>query len=326
MNGFQPKTDARILLVEDDDVDYLVARRLFSQMVDVHYELDRAPDYETALEAIRRRDHDLLIVDFYLGGYTGLDLLREMAAAGSYAPVIVLTAAGNRDVDLAVMQAGAADYLVKGEIIPPLLERSIRYSLERHRLVEELRALSLRDDLTGLYNRRAFMTLADQQLKLAVRRSRPLSVLFADVDGLKQINDTFGHREGDLAIAAAADVLKRTFRTSDLVARLGGDEFIVLTPDSSEQSLRAMIDRLWEHLDVHNASERLRYRLSLSIGVSTFEPGRDGSIGSLIAAADRELYAAKHRRRTKSSTTLRAMPHVPLRGFGVGIGRRGPPR
>jgi diguanylate cyclase (GGDEF)-like protein/PAS domain S-box-containing protein len=147
---------------------------------------------------------------------------------------------------------------------------------------ERLRTLSLEDELTGLYNRRAFLAMAGEQFKLARRQDRGLVLLFADIDRMKWINDTFGHLEGDRAIRTVASVLKHTFRESDLVARMGGDEFAILAADVPENDLRILIQRLTEQIEKVNADDATHaYPLSISIGSALFDPTA-GACGSGI--------------------------------------------
>jgi len=138
-------------------------------------------------------------------------------------------------------------------------------------LDRELRHLALTDELTCLYNRRGFFAAAAQQLKLAARTSRNLLLLYCDVDSLKKINDSYGHREGDLALIHTADALEKAFRDSDILARLGGDEFVVLASEGASQTQEILLRRLEKALKKSNAGET-RYRLSLSVGVARFDP------------------------------------------------------
>lgn len=167
------------------------------------------------------------------------------------------------------------------------------WSAVRHVIVErELRYLALTDDLTCLYNRRGFFAAATQQLKLARRNTQNMLLLFCDVDNLKKINDSYGHREGDLALVRTADALEQAFRESDVLARLGGDEFAILALEASSQSLRAILHRLEKSLKKSNESES-RYKLSLSVGVARFDPHEAVSLGSLMEQADRDMYDKK---------------------------------
>jgi diguanylate cyclase (GGDEF)-like protein len=159
-------------------------------------------------------------------------------------------------------------------------------------LDRELRYLALTDDLTCLFNRRGFFAAATQQLKLAQRNSQKLLLLFCDVDNLKKINDSHGHREGDLALIHTADALEQTFRDSDILARLGGDEFVVLATEASVQTSEVLLRRLEKALKKSNAGES-RYQLLLSVGVARFDPKRAVSLGELMAQADEAMYEQK---------------------------------
>jgi len=187
-----------------------------------------------------------------------------------------------------------------------LLERGRADSLRHARdivaanlLLERAHKRALIDGLTGLYNRRAFLTLARQQLKLADREGKRIHLLFADFDGLKRINDAFGHPEGDRALIEVADVLRKTFRESDIVARIGGDEFLVMAMETEKPEVESgdieeiLTNRLQETLDFRNAEAGRCYKLSLSIGIVPRDPNDSRSLKQLINQADRAMYEKK---------------------------------
>lgn len=173
------------------------------------------------------------------------------------------------------------------------LERAAIGAVEKSLLDREIRSLAITDDLTGFFNRRGFLAAASQQLKLAQRDRQSVLLLFCDVDSLKSVNDSFGHREGDLALVRTADALEETFRESDILARLSGDEFAVLAWEASVPHLRTMLSRLEKALARANAEET-RYKLSLSVGVARYDPQSPLSLGELMATADQDMY--KHKR------------------------------
>ena len=177
-------------------------------------------------------------------------------------------------------------------LMASLLIHAARCVVKRHMVREELRDLALTDDLTGLHNRRGFFALAGQQIKIARRNHRWALLFFADLDGLKQINDRFGHPEGDRAIARAAQILRDTFRMSDIIARLGGDEFAILANEASEDSQKHIWARLKEHLCAEGSRDP-RYSLSLSIGVARFDPRGAVTLEELLEYADQAMYEAK---------------------------------
>jgi diguanylate cyclase (GGDEF)-like protein len=158
---------------------------------------------------------------------------------------------------------------------------------------ERLKNLAVTDDLTGLYNRRGFNILAEHQLNLARRNKSTVLAVFIDLDGLKAINDTFGHVEGSRAIAKAAEILKKTFRKSDIIARFGGDEFAVLSIGISTTGAIALKARLEEKLARHNAQDSRRYLLSMSMGFKVFDRRNQLSIEEMLAEADEAMYENK---------------------------------
>jgi len=175
---------------------------------------------------------------------------------------------------------------------------TIRRQLEQRlaEQAEELRNLSLRDGLTGLYNRRGFLELSAQAVRVAERERHRLGLVFVDVDGLKRINDELGHGRGDDAINEAADLLRTTCRANDLVARLGGDEFVVLASNVEGESLEVLKARLERAVARVNDQPGRHYALSFSLGAATFDPLAPVPIEALLVEADARMYEAKARR------------------------------
>lgn len=177
-----------------------------------------------------------------------------------------------------------------GEVIGiSTIARDIR---ERKRS-EELRRLALLDELTALNNRRGFMLLAEHQMTVSRRDKKPLALLFIDLNNLKTINDSFGHKEGDRAINDAAAILKETFRESDIVSRVGGDEFCVLMTADNELDVDTPVSRLNANVELHNAQGLRPYKLSLSCGTATYDPHQPVPIEDLMRQADALMYEAK---------------------------------
>ncbi len=168
----------------------------------------------------------------------------------------------------------------------------------RKQIEEKLRAAAITDELTGLLNRRGFFNLADHQLKIAQRTGKELLFCYGDLDGLKLINDLFGHATGDQAIIDTAEVLGKTFRRSDLLARIGGDEFVVLANETARESEEALASRLQENISRHNQQSKRRYNLSISLGILRYNPERHATIDELLAKADRLMYRQKQAKKT----------------------------
>ena len=169
--------------------------------------------------------------------------------------------------------------------------------IERKRMEEEIRSLSLTDELTGLYNRRGFTLLAEEHAKLAVRSKRSMLLFFCDLDNLKKINDTLGHTQGDLALKEISTILKGTFRGTDIQARYGGDEFVVLAVDSSLDCVDNLKIRLLNSLDKLNLQVGRSYKLSFSMGIAHFDPEAPSTVSEMIAQADGEMYKQKQEKK-----------------------------
>ena len=172
---------------------------------------------------------------------------------------------------------------------------------ERERIAQELESLSLSDPLTHLRNRRGFRMLAEQQLKTAARLGRPLLLLFADIDGLKPVNDVFGHAAGDQLLCEAAQLLVRNFRDMDIVARMGGDEFAVLQIDVGSDDARTVMERLAAAVAAVNGAPGRARRLSLSVGAAAFDPLVPCTVDELLHVADKRMYAVKARRKARAT-------------------------
>ena len=164
---------------------------------------------------------------------------------------------------------------------------------ERKHLEEALRSLSLTDELTGLYNRRGFSTLAERHLSIARRKGQDLLLVLADIDGLKPINDTFGHAAGDQIVIDAGNVLKGTYRRVDIIARIGGDEFTAFPIEAGPDSAEILMNRLQENIAKHNERYTRPFRLSMSVGIGRINPADCPNVQRLLAEADRELYRRK---------------------------------
>jgi len=162
---------------------------------------------------------------------------------------------------------------------------------------EKLYALSITDELTGLYNRRGFFTLAQHQLKIDRRGRRRTFLLYADMDSLKEINDTLGHAEGDIALISFANILKATYRESDTIGRIGGDEFVIYPVGTTEDNAATIASRLQNNINIYNEKRKHKFRLSVSLGIVPCDPGVPCSIEGLLDQADKLMYGIKKQKR-----------------------------
>ena len=293
-------TNVRILLVEDDEDDYLILRDFLMDLSgEVKFELDWVANYQAGLTQIQRANHDVYLVDHYLGESSGLELLREAIQAGCQEPIIMITGQSAPEIDHAALQAGATDYLEKSQITAQLLERSIRYAMERNRLLKKIHELAVRDALTGLYNRRELHRFLDYELLKCKRYKRQFSILLVDIDHFKEINDLYGHRAGDDILIQVAHALLHNMRGCDLPSRYGGDEFIIVLPETpaggawyGAERLRKVVEALPIQVEVEDQPVE-KIQVTISTGIAEF-PADATTAEALIDLADKALYKAKH--------------------------------
>jgi diguanylate cyclase (GGDEF)-like protein len=281
----------KVLLVEDN-LDYAsMLQLLLNVETPGFFKFTHTTTLAETQHALPSAQFDIILLDLFLPDSQGFATFAEIYPLAEGIPIVVLTALDDKALAIQAVREGAQDYLIKGGIEGPQLSRALRYAIERQQTLTRLQRLSLIDELTGLFNRRGFMSLAKQHLKIARRAGRSLVLLFCDLDDLKGINDRFGHAEGDKALRAIANILKASFRSSDVIGRIGGDEFTVLAINTNGHS-EDFIHRIQEGLQHFNTLNPA-YAISLSIGVARFDPTSETTLEELLLAADTELYQNK---------------------------------
>jgi diguanylate cyclase (GGDEF)-like protein len=281
----------RLLLIQEDGDSGL--RDELSAAAEGRVEIESATELSEALRRLSRGGIDVVLLELSLPDSEGMSTFERTYAFAPDVPVVVLTDKYDEDLGVSAVQAGAQDYLLKRTADTGEILRALRYALERHRLLTALRSLSLMDDLTNLYNRRGFTDLGSQYLELARRSDREITLVFLDLDRFKTINDSLGHHVGDRALRRVAEILRTTFRRSDIIARMGGDEFAALALESSNKHESNIVDRLREHFAQFNGSHREPYQISVSIGVARDEGSRHIPLIDLLAEADANMYEEK---------------------------------
>jgi len=261
-------------------------------------------DSERALRLIAEKSPDVLLLDSTLARNFSLCMVIQVRDKMPTLPVVLLP-----DIRSALEAQGSSreQILDSALMASDAITRALRFTHGQLGLQHALLQMLLRDDLTGLHNRRGFMALATRHLRCASDMGQPMVMFFADVDGLKAINDRFGHGEGDRALERAAACIKQTFRKFDLTARLSGDEFVALAVEVPGRSPAAICRRLQSKLAHCSSTE---YKLSLSVGVARFDPASPVTLQELMRQADVALYRDKRRDRWVSDGPAPIL-HIP---------------
>ncbi|WP_414663318.1 GGDEF domain-containing protein [Horticoccus sp. 23ND18S-11] len=284
----------KVLLIDDDRLQFRLTQAHFDNFQTDRYDLEWAETYEDGLSKLMSGAYAACLLDYQLGERDGLQLIREAVARQCRTPIVFLTAEAADRVDIAAMNAGALDYLVKGEITPRMIERSLRYAGKLAETLEALRLLATHDALTGVLNRREFDRILAEEADRALRFGHTLSLVIVDVDHFKRINDTQGHPVGDVVLREVARRIAQQVRTVDRVARMGGEEFGLVLVQADQASALDVARRVCAALRTAavTVNETLQLPVSVSAGVATM-PGDAGTASTLVAAADKALYAAK---------------------------------
>lgn len=274
------------VLIVDDDEGLL---EMFQTALSIKgYRCETASKVDRALELINNIPFDILIADIKMPDMTGLELTERAKKMRPDMAVIVMTAYIEEFSYDSAIEVGASDFIKKPFTVKELIAR-----IQHVKLQERLRSMSVSDELTGLYNRRGFFTIAEQELKLANRLRRTIFLFYIDIDNLKEINDKSGHLEGDMMILETANILRGTFRQSDTIARIGGDEFVIILNGAKEADVEILASRLQKNLDDSNERMNHSNQLSMSIGIAFYNPENPASIDELLSQADKSMYEQK---------------------------------
>ena len=238
---------------------------------------------------------DLILLDLTLPDAHGLETLHRLRERFAFVPVVLLTEDEGPDIEAAVLQAGAHDFIGKDELTTRTLRRVVRYAMERHHQQQDLDRLATRDELTGLFNRRGFLNAAEPLARAAERGDRTFLVFIADLEGLNEINETQGRQAGDAAIYDAAWILTHSFRSADIIGRIGPTEFAILAPDAPPEALEIMIRRVGKWQSERNGGPGRLYEVSLAVGGVAWTPSEPRTLEMMLSEADMAAYAAKRR-------------------------------
>jgi diguanylate cyclase (GGDEF)-like protein len=288
---FGPGKPARVLLVEDDARSAMELGEMLRAVFSRGLVVSHASDVADATHELA--DHGATCVLLDLRDAAPLDALAELGAAAPTTPIIVLADADDEESGAAAVRAGAQDYLLRSELTPALLGRAVRYAVERKRGEAALAQQALHDPLTSLPNRALFLDRLRGALDRSRRTGAPVAVLFLDVDGFKEINDTLGHGAGDRLLMVLGERFEGMLRPMDTVARFGGDEFTFLFEGlDSEDEATLVAQRITRSAGMPMTLAGHQRSISISIGVALVTDPEE-EIDDVIRRADTAMYRAK---------------------------------
>ncbi len=282
------------VLIADDDADFrsiLVrrAQRLGLEVIEVE-------DGEEAIEVLRNNSFDLILLDLWMPTYSGLEVFRVAQEVDPELQAVVLTGSATVETAVEALRCGVYDYLTKPLESLAELDLAITRALTHRRLLQEnarlfaeVQRLAITDPLTGLFNRRKLDDTLAIEVERAYRYNRPLSLIMLDLDGMKKLNDKYGHQAGDEALKIVADKICKQIRTVDIATRYGGDEFVILLPEADLEAARNVAKRICAKIT--STSYQGEY-LSVSAGVAQWSPDFPKA-KQFLKVADQAMYQAK---------------------------------
>lgn len=263
-----------ILIVDDDETLLPMLKEGFELQ---GYRCEAARDGEAALNLLNNISFDVLVADIVLPGLKGFELIKRARKVRPEMVAIIMTGFIDKYTYDTAIEAGASDLIKKPFTLKELIIR-----IEHAKVLKHLRDTSVIDELTSLYNRHGFLTVAEQQVALAKREKRGMVMLYASLDDLGIIHDRWGHQEGNRALVDTAMILRGTFRKSDIIAHLADEAFVILTIGVAEDDIHRIIARLQKNIEAHNAMNRREYPLSISLCKLHYDPQNSRPINELL--------------------------------------------
>ena len=285
--------NVRVLFIDPEQGEYLLVAELLSHIRHVDYDLVWCHSLVKALPLLLSDEFDVALVDYYWGQDSARDLLNVTRIQACKTPIVIMTDEIEKQVAEDAIRVGAADYLIKDQIDAPLLERTLRYAIERKTMEQHLARLAHYDSLTDIPNRILFRDRLEHAILLAERDNTNFCLMFIDLNGFKQVNDNFGHDAGDEIIKVCAQRLNNCLRRSDSVARMGGDEFTLLLQNTDNNRDVALIaEKVIQAISQPTIIKGYEVVVGCSIGIAIYpQAGRDAE--SLFKHADMAMYKAK---------------------------------
>ncbi len=297
-----------ILSIEDKDADFTAVENILA--AHGQFQLTRVKSIRAGFKQLETGKFDLIFLDYLLPDGNGLDFLETVNRKGFDIPVVVITGQGDELIASRIIQAGACDYLPKAKVSGKALLRIISNAMEKAGLRREMRIaqeklaeMSVRDELTGLFNRRYFQEALEREVSGAERYGHVLTLCMIDLDHFKRVNDSYGHLCGDRVLREFGRLVGESIRKYDVGCRYGGEEFALILPDTPLDKAKALCERFRERIRNHTFTyESLSLTITISIGIATRPADAQTSGAQLVDLADKALYRAKRQGRDRVET------------------------
>ncbi|MBD3346908.1 MAG: diguanylate cyclase [Chitinivibrionales bacterium] len=313
MKASLPDQIISVLLIEENEIQRKLITDMLATIPDIHFAVTCKDKLDGALNYLVDHSSDVILMDLISTNSRAFDAFIEVHSKTTDVPIIVVASDDDENIALKAIQCGAQDYLVRGNFDAVLIARSIRYAIERQRMLTELKfalasekvlmeeldrknkelvELSITDGLTGLYNHRFIQERFDFEFKRAKRYGAPLSCMLIDIDHFKSVNDTYGHQFGDLVLTEIADLIKKGSREVDICGRYGGEEFMVVASVNADDAM-LYATKLHKSIDEYEFTNgENSIHVTVSIGVVDYH-NEVKTKQELIDRADSALYWAK---------------------------------
>ena len=242
--------------------------------------IDRIDEYQ---------DVDVVLVSEEIVNSISYNIIDREIVKNRNIPYLIINT--SEKILMEAIHSSAQDVILMNNLDIDRAIWSILHSFERNKMINRLYEDSIEDALTGLYNRRGFLSLAKDAIELMDNLN--YHIIFIDLDKMKSINDEYGHNMGDSALQEASKILKSSFREGDIISRYGGDEFIVFVSDVEDKVINKIKKRIKDNLEIINKSKKLRYTLALTVGHSKYNPSKKESLKEVIERADKDMYGKK---------------------------------
>lgn len=294
---FRPesKSKGRIILIDDDPGVTKIVKKFLDRS---GHSVDTADSGEEGIRLIGNGDYDIVITDIYLPGMDGMAVLEKIKSINADVDIIVITGFGSIESAVSFMKAGAIDYISK-PINFDHLDIIIQKTLERKELIKAARErdiyfrMSLTDALTGMFNHKYFHDSLEREMLYSQRKKESLTIMMADIDSFKAVNDNYGHQAGDMVLQKISSNIIKACRSHDTVSRYGGEEFGIILPETGIEKSTRVAERILDAVS-SNPYPPVARNITISIGIASF-PEHAKDRGDLIQKADLALYHSKEK-------------------------------